>query len=126
MANPCSGSDVAANFLATLSAAVVQRPLLALKMSTALLTPAHAQRISAHPQQLKAPPSKQHMPHTLPHHTVLQYQNKTAYALPAEPPANTANPCSGSDVAERSFLATLSAAVVQRPLVALKMSTALL
>jgi hypothetical protein len=76
MANPCSGSDVAERpFLATLSAAVVQCPLLALKMSTALLTAsAHAQRISIHPQQLKAPPSKQHMPHTLPHHTVLQYQ----------------------------------------------------
>ena len=57
MANPCSGSDVAAsNSLDTLSAAVVQRPLVASKMSTALLKPlpSHAQRISAHLQRLKA------------------------------------------------------------------------
>jgi hypothetical protein len=53
MANPCSGSDVAASqALATLSAAVVQRSLVALKMSTALKTPP-AQRISAHLQRLK-------------------------------------------------------------------------
>jgi hypothetical protein len=65
MANPCSGSDVAASaLLATLSAAVVQRPLVASKISTALLkTPAHAQRISARLQRLKpAPPSTQHTP----------------------------------------------------------------
>jgi hypothetical protein len=56
MANPWFGSDVAArSFLATLRAAVVQRPLVASKMSTALLTPpAHAQRISIHLQHLKA------------------------------------------------------------------------
>ncbi len=57
MANPWFGSDVAANqTLATLRAAVVQRPLIPSKMSTALLValPAHAQRISIHLQHLKA------------------------------------------------------------------------
>ena len=56
MANPCLGSDVAARkSLATLSAAVVQRPLVESKMSTTLLkTPGPAQRISAHLQRLKA------------------------------------------------------------------------
>jgi hypothetical protein len=55
MANPCSGSDVAAReLLATLRAAVVQRPLVASKMSTALLPSLpSAQRISAHLQRLK-------------------------------------------------------------------------
>ncbi len=56
MANPCSGSDVAARArLATLSAAVVQRPLVASKMSTtSLATPDPVQRISARLQRLKA------------------------------------------------------------------------
>ena len=56
MANPWFGSDVAARWLlATLRAAVVQRPLIPSKMSTALLQPpAHAQRISIHLQHLKA------------------------------------------------------------------------
>jgi hypothetical protein len=48
MANPWFGSDVAAREpLITLRAAVVHRPLVASKMSTALVEiPAHAQRIS--------------------------------------------------------------------------------
>jgi hypothetical protein len=56
MTNPWLGSDVAARYiLPTLRAAVVQRPLVALKISTTLLTaPAHAQRISIHLQHLKA------------------------------------------------------------------------
>ena len=77
MANPCSGSDVAAiSSLATLSAAVVQRPLLASKMSTALLkTPPPAQRISARLQRLKPrlPPPNTRTPR-LQHHTISQYQ----------------------------------------------------
>jgi hypothetical protein len=71
MANPCSGSDVAARpSLATLSAAVVQRPLVASKMSTMITPP--AQRISAHPQRLKKrlpPPNTRPLtptPHNLP------------------------------------------------------------
>ncbi len=66
-ANPWFGSDVAARTpLATLRAAVAQRPLVTLKMSTALLrSPAHAQRISIRPQQLKALPFlATHAPHT--------------------------------------------------------------
>jgi hypothetical protein len=55
MANPWLGSDVAASALdATLRAAVVQRPLVASKMSTALLKTTPAQRISVHLQRLKA------------------------------------------------------------------------
>jgi hypothetical protein len=131
MANPCSGSDVAASqYLATLSAAVVQRPLVASKMSEALLVPyPPAQRISAHLQRLKPrlpplntrPPGPTTTSHNLPISTTQTKNHK-----PVPPPANMANPCSGSDVAASALLATLSAAVVQRPLVALKMSTALL
>jgi hypothetical protein len=51
---------------------------------------------------------------------------KTNNHIPLSPPANMANPCSGSDVAASAPLPTLRAAVVQRPLVASKMSTALL
>ena len=77
MANACSGSDVAAiSNLATLRVAVVQRPLVALNMSTALLTtPDPEQRISAHLQRHKArlfPPNTH--THPLPHHTISQYQ----------------------------------------------------
>ena len=56
MANPWFGSDVAASArsLATLRAAVVQRPLVPSKISTALIPPAHAQRISIHFQHLNA------------------------------------------------------------------------
>jgi hypothetical protein len=81
IANPWLGSDVAARYhLATLRAAVVQRPLVPSKMSTALLltvllATAHAQRISIHLQHLKA----RFIPRNtclsrLPHHTILQYQ----------------------------------------------------
>jgi hypothetical protein len=76
MANPCSGSDVAAMpSLATLRAAVVQRPLVALNMSTALLTPPPAQRISAHLQRHKARlfPPNTHTP-TSTSHPISQYQ----------------------------------------------------
>jgi hypothetical protein len=132
MANPCSGSDVAARIpLAALSEAVVQRPLVALKMSTASRKPLDtAQRISAHLQRLKArlPPPNTRTPDS----NITQSPNvnnskqKNNHKPVPNPPANMANPCSGSDVADREALATLSAAVVQRPLVALKMSTALL
>jgi hypothetical protein len=78
MANPWFGSDVAAGpHLATLRAAVVQRPLVASKISTAMLAagPAHAQRISFHLQQLKARLlPRNNCPPKLPHHTILQYQ----------------------------------------------------
>jgi hypothetical protein len=126
MANPCSGSDVAARELpAALSAAVVQRPLVASKMSTTLRQlPAQAQRISAHLQRLKA---RLLPPNTRPHHTPSHnINNSNKNYIPLYPPANMANPCSGSDVAARKALATLSAAVVQLPLVALNTSTALL
>ena len=76
MANPREKSDVAARFnLATLSAAVVQRPLVASKMSTALLTPPPAQRISAHLQRHKARlfQSNTHTP-TSTSHPISQYQ----------------------------------------------------
>jgi hypothetical protein len=77
MANPWFGSDVAAREpLITLRAAVVQSPLVASKMSTALVEiPAHAQRISVHLQRIKA----RFIPRNtclsrIPHHTILQYQ----------------------------------------------------
>ncbi len=100
-----------------------------LKMSTALLpTSPPVQRISTHPQRLKArlpPPNTRppasHITHNLPISTTQYKKHK-----PMPPPANMANPCSGSEVAASALLATLSAAVVQRPLVASKMSTTLL
>jgi hypothetical protein len=128
MANPCSCSDVATiPSLATLSAAVVQRPLVALKMSTALLKTNAAQRISVHLQRLKArllPPNTRPPTPTSHNLPISTTQNKNHKLV--SPPANMANPCSGSDVAASAPLATLRAAVVQRPLVASKMSTALL
>ncbi len=48
-----------------------------------------------------------------------------AEILPLRPPANTASPKFGSDVAARAHRATESSAVVQNPLVALNMSTVL-
>ncbi len=131
MANPWFGSDVAARaFLATLRAAVVHRPLVELKMSTAsLLTPpAHAQRISIHLQQLNARffPRNTCPPTPTSHHLAMPTsQNKIKYVPLVKPPANMANPWFGSDVAARAALATLRAAVVHRPLVASKMSNSL-
>jgi hypothetical protein len=132
MANPWFGSDVAERYhLPTLRAAVVQRPLVPSKMSTALLNtaPDHAQRISIHLQHLKARllPRNTCPPTPTSHHLeISKAQNKIENAPLAWPPANMANPWFGSDVAARKFLATLRTAVVQRPLVPSKMSTALL
>ncbi len=103
-----------------------------MKMSTAeLLTPpACAHRISIHLQHIKArllprntspPPTP-----TSRHLAISTTQNKKKYVPIVWPPANMANPWFGSDVAAREPLTTLRAAVVQRPLVELKMSTALL
>ena len=81
------------------------------------------QRSSSAPQS--APPSAQHTP---PDSQITQspsINNSKQNHTPLSPPANMANPCSGSDVAANSNLATLSAAVVQRPLLASKMSTSL-
>jgi hypothetical protein len=64
--------------------------------------------------------------HITPSCNINNSKNKMKYAPLAWPPANMANPWFGSDVAARYHLATLRAAVVQSPLVALKMSTALL
>ncbi len=118
MAIPRFGSDVAVRYhLATLRAAVVQRPLVALKMSTALLAPpAHAQRISIHLYHLKARilPRNTCPPTPTSHHlAVSRTQNKIKNVPLVRPPANMAIPWFGSDVAARWYLATLRAAVVQ-------------
>jgi hypothetical protein len=62
----------------------------------------------------------------LPHPTISQYQQLKQNHIPVKPPANMANPWLGRDVAARLPLTALRTAVVQRPLVASKMSTALL
>jgi hypothetical protein len=116
MANPWFGSDVAARAnLATLREAVVQRPVIASKMSTALLTPlAAAQRISTRLQHLKARllPRNTCPPTPTSHHLAISTtQNRISHA--PLPPANMANPWFGSDVAAGFHLATLRAAVVQ-------------
>ena len=124
IASPSFGSEVAARYdRATLRAAVVQTPLVALKMSTVLTATlfAPAQRIS-NQQQWQQHTSP--LPHTLPlptHHPPAISDISTYDAL--EPPANIASPSFGSDVAARSDRATLRAAVVQIPLVTLNMST---
>ena len=101
-----------------------------LKISTASLkTPDPPQRISAHLQRLKArlpPPNTRPPDSNITQSPNVNNSKQKNNHKPLPPPANMANPCSGSDVADREALATLSAAVVQRPLVASKMSTALL
>ncbi len=121
IASPSFGSDVAeSHSRAKLRAAVVHIPLVALKMSTVLTGEplAPAQGISNQRRQLKQtsqlasifpPPQNNHF--------------NTRYAL--WPPANIASPSFGSDVAARYTRATLRAAVVHIPLLALKMSTVL-
>jgi hypothetical protein len=81
------------------------------------------QRSSSAPQS--APPSAQNTPPDSHITKSPSINNSKQNHTPLSPPANMANPCSGSDVAANSNLATLSAAVVQRPLLASKMSTAL-
>ena len=76
------------------------------------------------PAPQSAPPSAQHKPPDS-HLAISTTQNRIKY-VPLYPPANMAIPWFGSDVAARLPLATLRAAVVQRPLVPSKMSTALL
>jgi len=122
IASPSFGSDAAARpDRATLRAAVVHIPLLALKMSTVLKTPvAPAQGISNQQRQQKQTLSLATMPPTHAPPPAINDFN-TCYA-PA-PPANIASPSFGSDVAARWNRATLRAAVVHIPLVALKMST---
>ncbi len=126
IASPSFGSDVAARYTrATLRAAVVHIPLLELKMSTVLTTPiAPAHGISNQRRQLKQtsqlasifPPPQNKPPPEINHFN-------TCYA--PWPPANIASPSFGSDVAARLHRATLRAAVVHIPLLALKMSTEL-
>ena len=128
---PSAGCDAAASsLLPTLSAAVIQRPLLASQMSTELLTsPPPAQRIGAHLQGLKPrlpPPNTRPPPTPTSHNLPISTKTQTKNHKPVKPPANMANPCLGSDVAASTLLATLSAAVIQRPLLASKMSTELL
>ena len=96
-------------------------------MSTALLIPPPAQRISARLQRLKPrlPPPNTRPPPTPTSHNLPISTTQTKNHKLVSPPANMAHPCSGSDVAASVRLATLSAAVVQRPLLASKMSTAL-
>jgi hypothetical protein len=81
------------------------------------------------PAPQSAPHSTQHMPpasHITPSCNINDSKKKMTY-VPLYPPANMANPWFGSDVAAcHAALATLRAAVVQRPLVASKMSTTLL
>jgi hypothetical protein len=133
MANPWFGSDVAARRpLATLRTAVVQRPLDPSKTSTALdgVLPARVQRISIHLQRLKArlpPPNTRPLPIPASHNLAISpTQTKLRYVPFLKwPPANMANPWFGSDVAANSPLASLRAAVIQRPLDPSKTSTAL-
>ena len=125
IASPSFGSDVAASCCrATLRAAVVHIPLLALKMSTVLklLPPKSAQGISNQQRQQKQTLSLATMPLTHePPPAINDFNTRNA----PPPPANIASPSFGSDVAASEFRATLRAAVVHIPLVALKMSTSL-
>jgi hypothetical protein len=75
------------------------------------------------PAPQSAPPSAQHIPPTpISHLAISTTQNITKCVPPIPPPANMANPWFGSDVAARPALATLRAAVIQRPLLPSKMS----
>ncbi len=107
-----------------LRAAVVHTPLLALNMSTVLtaaLVPAQRNSNQQQRQQHNSP-----LPNTLPPPQTPPpaiTDINTCNAL--EPPANIASPSFGSDVATSHHRATLRAAVVHTPLVALNMSTVL-
>jgi hypothetical protein len=116
MASPWFGSDVAVRFhRATLRAAVVHFPLLALKISTTALLPVPtAQRISNPQRLLKAinlqpksipPASPPKKTHDKPQHESQNQNDKP------EPPAKMASPWFGSDVAAREFRASLRAVV---------------
>jgi hypothetical protein len=84
------------------------------------------------PAAQSAPPSTKHTHHKISstnltsHHLAISATQNIIIWIPIDnPPANKANPWFGRDVAARKSLATLRTAVVQRPLVASKMSTVL-
>ena len=97
--------------------------------STALLLTLPAENgVSNQQRRLKsAPPSTHHMPPSpfppITTHTQHSAQSTPKNNKPVKPPANIANPSAGSDTATRLSRATLRAAVLHRPLLALKMST---
>jgi hypothetical protein len=124
IASPSFGSDVATTlYRPTLRAALVHIPLVALKMSTVLTVPLPpAQGINNQRRQHKQTLSLATMPPTHKPTPAINDFNK-CYA--PKPPANIASPSFGSDVAARYHRATLRAAVVHIPLLALKMSTVL-
>ena len=115
---------------ATLRAAVLQVPFVALKMSTVLTAALFTSKQSMSNQR------QQHK-HTSTHPQILHLPDPTFQPLQSTqiteinkyyalmPPANIASPSFGSDVAARHCRATLRAAVLQVPFVALKMSTVL-
>ena len=127
IASPSFGSDVAARlYRATLRAAVVHIPLLALKMSTVLTSPlASAQGISNQQRQLKQTSQIASILPPLPHTPKPTIKGFNACYAPIKPPANIASPSFRSDVAARYDRLTLRTAVVHIPLLALKMSTVL-
>ncbi len=111
-----------------LSAAVLHIPLLASKISTALLQPPPPEHTSVIGSSSSAcfqpqPHSPLFNPST---HTQLVHSAKKKSNHRPMPPANIANPWIGSEVAARPSRATLSAAVLHLPLLASKISTALL
>jgi hypothetical protein len=128
IATPKFGSDVAAmDPRATLRAAVLQAPEVALNMSTALekLLPLTAQGMRTANAICKATRahSRSESKMTTTQHTKI-VENNIASTHVLQPPAKIASPIFGSSVAAILYRATLRAAVLQAPEVTLKMSTA--
>ena len=122
IARPSFGSDMAARpYRAMLRAAVVQVLLLALNMST-VLTAVLAAAHGISNQRRQHQKTLQLAGILNPKHTLPAINGFNTYYAPP-PPAIIASPSFGSDVAARAYRATLRAAVVHIPLVALKMST---
>jgi hypothetical protein len=130
IATPRFGSDVAARSdRATLRAAVLQAPDVALKMSTALegfLPSEQGMRLAHAISKATSAHSSIRFPN--PHNTTridAKICQKSTWQHVPLPPAKIATPTFGSDVAARSARPTLRTAVLQAPDVALKMSTTL-
>ena len=81
---------------------------------------------SFNPTRIRQAPHAPCHPHDIHHTPQNQPSNNKKYHTLIQQPANIAKPCFGSDAATREPRASLRAAVLHRPLLALKISTALL
>jgi hypothetical protein len=127
IATPTFGNDVALReYRASLRAAVLQAPDVALKMSTAVepLVPPAAQGMRLAHAIRKAASDHSSIPYPNPHNTTRKDTKKSIWQHVPPPPAKIAIPWFGSDVAARYPRASLRAAVLHFPDVTLKMSTA--